>query len=57
MLLMVDVAINALASTTKDISDASLASASGGTLLFKKQADYHPSCNIQWNNHTSEQQW
>lgn len=57
MLLMVDVAVNGLASTTRDISDASLASASNGTLLFKKETHYHPSCGIEWNNRTSEQQW
>lgn len=54
---MVDIAINALASTNKDISDATLASDNDGKLLFKQQTDYHPLCGIQWGNHTSEEQW
>lgn len=57
MFLMVDVAINNLVSQTKDITDESLATASDGTLLFKKREHYHPPCNIAWNNRTSEREW
>lgn len=57
MLLMVDVAINAIASQPTDISDASLAQAEGGSLLFKHQANYHPKCTINWGNHDTEQRW
>lgn len=55
MLLMVDMALNHLASTSTDISSATLASDAGGTLLFKDPADYHKPCGIQWGNHTSEE--
>jgi alpha-amylase len=57
MFLMVDVAISALASTDKDISDAALAKKSDGKLLFQKESDYHPPCNINWGNQESEQKW
>ncbi|ORY30838.1 putative alpha-amylase AmyA [Naematelia encephala] len=56
MYLMVDIAINALASTQYVMTDAALATDGGGDLLFKKAGDYHPSCSINWGNHTSEQQ-
>jgi alpha-amylase len=57
MYLMVDVAINALASTQNDLSDSALASAEGGNLLFKHRDNYHQECNIDWGNGTSEEVW
>lgn len=57
MYLMVDVAINALASTSNDLSDSALASAEGGNLLFKHQDNYHPACDITWGNSNSEETW
>ncbi|WVQ85180.1 hypothetical protein IAT38_007345 [Cryptococcus sp. DSM 104549] len=56
MLLMTDIAINALASTSTSLSADSLASDADGTLLFKDPADYHPRCPIAWGNSTSEQE-
>ena len=57
MYLMIDLAINDLASLSTDISDSQLASDDNGTLLFKDQSDYHPPCDIDWGNHTSEMDW
>lgn len=57
MYLMVDIAINALASTDTDISDEALRRKSDGKLLFQHQADYHPACGINWGNQESEQKW
>lgn len=47
---MVDVAVNHAASTTTDISNASLARAAGGRLQFKQQANYHPACKINYGS-------
>ncbi|KAK8844591.1 hypothetical protein IAR55_006438 [Kwoniella newhampshirensis] len=55
MYLMVDIAINGLASTSYSLDAATLASDDNGSLLFKDPADYHPRCGIDWGNHTSEQ--
>ena len=57
MYLMVDIAINALASLSTNISDSALQSDDSGTLLFKQTANYHQSCNIDWGDHDSEMDW
>lgn len=57
MYLMVDIAVNHLAATDIDITNAALAAKSGGQLLFKEQRDFHPACDIQWGNQLSEQTW
>lgn len=57
MYLMVDVAMNALASTQNDLSDSALASAEDGNLLFKHGDDYHSSCNIDYNDENSVHNW
>ena len=54
---MTDVAINAFASLSTNISDSVLQSDDNGSLLFKETADYHPSCNIKWGDHDSEMKW
>ncbi|KAI9634322.1 putative alpha-amylase AmyA [Dioszegia hungarica] len=55
MYLMVDIAVNHLASTDTDISDAALARKSDGKLLFQKESNFHPACGINWGNQESEQ--
>ncbi|KAI9634323.1 putative alpha-amylase AmyA [Dioszegia hungarica] len=58
MLLMVDLAVNHIASTNTDISDSALASKSDGKLLFKKESEYHPVCKINYDDKKSvEQCW
>lgn len=57
MYLMVDVAMNALASTQNDISDLALAAAEDGNLLFKHRDNYHPSCRIDYSDESSVQSW
>lgn len=57
MYLMVDIAVNHLASTDTDISDAALARKSDGKLLFQKESNFHPACGINWGNQESEQKW
>lgn len=47
---MIDVAVNHAASTTTDISNASLERAAGGRLLFKKRENYHPACRINYGS-------
>ncbi|KAJ7935184.1 putative alpha-amylase AmyA [Mycena leptocephala] len=53
MYLMVDVALNQLASTSSDISRAQLL-ADEGPLLFQNTVNFHPPCDIVWGNRTSE---
>ena len=55
MYLMVDIAVNGFASTSNDISSEGLNTDANKPLLFKNTDNYHPSCNIQWGNHTSEE--
>ncbi|WRT63393.1 uncharacterized protein IL334_000298 [Kwoniella shivajii] len=55
MYLMVDIAINSLAATNYHIDSNTLSSINNGDLLFKDPSNYHPRCNIQWGNHTSEE--
>ncbi|WVF66368.1 hypothetical protein IAT40_001108 [Kwoniella sp. CBS 6097] len=55
MYLMVDIAINALASTNPSIDVGALASAAQGNFLFKDPANFHKRCGIQWENRTSEE--
>ncbi|KAJ6491781.1 alpha-amylase AmyA [Mycena vitilis] len=55
MYLMVDVALNQLASVSSDISRAQLL-ADEGPLLFQNTADFHPPCDIVWENRTSERE-
>jgi hypothetical protein len=57
MYLMVDFAVNHLASLGTDISDASLRSQSGGKLLFKQEKYFHPVCQIDYKSETSVQNW
>jgi hypothetical protein len=52
--LIVDIVLNNLVAVIPDTSDASLATAAGGNLLFKQSSDYHSRCGIAWTNHTSE---
>ena len=54
---MVDLALNALASTSSSLSAATLSSDDNGSLLFKDPSQYHPFCGIDWGNHTSEMDW
>jgi alpha-amylase len=56
MYLMVDVALNQLASTSSDISRAQLL-ADEGPLLFQNTVNFHPPCDIVWGNRTSEAVW
>ncbi|KAJ6546233.1 putative alpha-amylase AmyA [Mycena vulgaris] len=53
MYLMVDLALNHLASRSSDISPDQLA-ADEGPLLFKQTANFHPPCDIVWGDRTSE---
>jgi hypothetical protein len=57
MYLMVDIAINGLATRSSDASAASLAASNNDHLLFKDASDYHPKCDVDWGNHTSEMDW
>ena len=57
MYLMVDVAVNALASTQNDISDSALAGAEDGNLLFKHQDNYHSRCSIDYSDQSSIEKW
>ncbi|KAJ6593404.1 alpha-amylase AmyA [Mycena capillaripes] len=55
MYLMVDVALNQLASTSSNISRAQLV-ADEGPLLFQNTENFHPPCEIVWENRTSERE-
>lgn len=50
MYLMVDVAVNHAAALSQDTSNAGLAKAAGGKLLFKNSSNYHPACKINYGN-------
>ncbi|KAJ7147826.1 putative alpha-amylase AmyA [Mycena crocata] len=53
MYLMVDVALNHLASRSSSITQAQL-TADEGPLLFRNTANFHAPCDIAWGDRTSE---
>ncbi|WWC85514.1 uncharacterized protein L201_000378 [Kwoniella dendrophila CBS 6074] len=55
MYLMVDIAINAIASTNYRLDQAVLDNENNGRNLFKDPSNYHERCNIQWGDHHSEE--
>ncbi len=57
MYLMMDLVLNNLVSESTALTGSQLLADDNDTLLFKSQADFHPPCNIQWGNRTSEQLW